>query len=85
MNYLVAKRMKMDILQDSSSSNRSKREANNPRVSEIIDETCQKLTDDLRNQMACPLEACDPTKKFREIGGCCNNLNNKGYGKFSFE
>ena len=84
MNYLVAKRMKLDLLQVTSSSGRSKRQASNPRVTEIIDETCKKLTDDLRNLMACPLDTCDPSKKFREIGGCCNNLNNKEYGKGIF-
>ena len=80
MNDLIARRMIMDV-KEKMPSNRVKRQIENPNIAAIIFETCQALNEALTKSMTCNVETCDPKAKFRQISGCCNNLNRKLQGK----
>ena len=79
MNDLIARRMIIDV-EEQMPSNRVKRQIENPNVAAIILETCQALNEALTKSMTCSVETCDPNAKFRQISGCCNNLNRKLQG-----
>ena len=85
MNSKISTRMKMTIAEKSGLNNSVDSCTNRMAlrtVDQIIDDNCDRLTQQLQDQMLCSSDvSCDSRSEFRHISGCCNNLQNAQYGK----
>ena len=71
----------MKDVKEQMSSRRRKRQIENPNVAAIILATCQEMNEAVTNSMTCNVETCDPSAKYREISGCCNNIDRRLQGR----
>ena len=73
---MTSLRMKKDLKKLASQRKLDMRSSYVTSIDKIVDDFCDKLTNELR---VC--DDCDSNSRFRTITGCCNNLQNSDFGK----